>query len=89
MIKNRSLCLAMALGIGITAAPVQAEEAEKKQKPRADFGLQALKERFEAAAPEIGERVPDLPVYTASGESVRFRSLARDHYSVVVFGCLT
>ncbi len=91
MAKNRPLVLALALGVGLTAGPAQADNAEKKeeQQQTMSFGLQALKERFEAAAPDIGERVPNVSVYTASGEKVRFRNLVRGHYSVVVLGCLT
>ena len=90
MAKNRPLVLALALGLGLAAGPAQADNAEKKEEQQTmSFGLQALKERFEATAPDIGERVPNVPVYTASGEKVRFRNLVRGHYSVVVLGCLT
>jgi|GEM_PF-4646735 len=90
MTKTTPLVLALALGLGLAAGPAQANEAEKKGEAKAmSFGLDALKERFEAAAPDVGKRVPDIQIYTASGDKVRFRDLAEGHYSVVVFGCLT
>ena len=92
MIKKGPLALILALGVGLAVTPAHAEGVEKKEdqeEKTMSFGLQALKERFESAAPDVGEQVPDLPVYTATGEKVRFRDLVLDHYSVVVFGCLT
>jgi hypothetical protein len=86
------MVLAVVLGIGLAAAAAQAEKPGTQEEPQEktmSFGLQALQERFEAAAPDVGEQIPDLSVYTGSGEKVRFRDLVRDHYSVVVFGCLT
>lgn len=82
--------LGLALSIGLLAAPLHAGEAATGNEPPApDFGLKALAERFEAAAPEIGEPVPDLSVYDADGKRVAFRDLVEGHFSVVVFGCLT
>ena len=90
MMKKRPLVLALALGAGLAAGSVQAAKVEKKEEPQAmSFGLDALAKRFEANSPGIGDRVPNVPVYTASGEKLRFRKLVRDHYSVVVLGCLT
>ena len=82
MIKNMPFVLVVALAAGLAAAPPWAEEEVL-------FGLQALEDRFNAAAPSIGQQVPDVPVYTADGEKLGFRNLVRGHYSVVVFGCLT
>ena len=90
MMSNRPLVLALALGAGLVAGSAQAAKVEKKEEPQPmSFGLDALAKRFEATSPDIGELVPNVPVYTASGEKVRFRNLVRDHYSVVVLGCLT
>ena len=79
---NRPFVLALALVAGLATAPARAQKAMS-------FGLQALEDRFNAAAPAIGKQVPDVPVYTADGEKVGFRALVRGQYSVVVFGCLT
>jgi hypothetical protein len=92
IMKTRYQFLAAAMGICLAAGAAQGEEIEvapEKKEETVSFGLQALKERFEAAAPAIGEMVPDLSVYTAKGEKVPFRDLVLGHYSVVVFGCLT
>jgi len=91
MTKKRPLVLALALGVGLVAGTAQAAETEKKkEEPKAmSFGLNALAERFEANSPDVGARVPNVSVYTAAGEKVRFRDLVKDHYSVVVLGCLT
>ena len=90
MTKNKPLVLALTLGLGLAAGQAMADETEKKEEQQAmSFGLDALQERFEAAAPDVGQPVPDISVYSASGEKVRFRDLVEGHYSVVVFGCLT
>jgi hypothetical protein len=92
MTKKGPLALILALGMGFAAAPAHADGVEKKEEQEEktmSFGLQALQERFEASSPNIGEGVPDVPVYTAEGEKVSFRDLVLGHYSVVVFGCLT
>ncbi len=90
MTKKTPLVLALALGLGLAAGPAMADETEKKDETKAmSFGLDALNERFEAASPGVGQQVPDISVYSASGEKVRFRDLVEGHYSVVVFGCLT
>jgi hypothetical protein len=91
MTMRKSLVLVVALGLCLILVPDHGKTSEVKedQKKTDRFGLQALKERFEAAAPAIGERVPDLSIYTSSGEHVRFHDLVLGHYSVVVFGCLT
>lgn len=46
-------------------------------------------QRFESAAPGIGEPMPDLTLYDAEGKALRLRELLRDHYTVLVLGCLT
>lgn len=45
--------------------------------------------RFEAAAPAIGEALPDLTLYDASGKEQRLGALLQGHYTVIVLGCLT
>ena len=44
---------------------------------------------FLAAAPEIGDPVPDLTIVDRDGNPVNMRELAREHYTVLVLGCLT
>lgn len=56
---------------------------------RPGSGRSASIDRFEAAAPAIGEPMPDLVIYDAGGKEVRLRDLLRDRYTVLVLGCLT
>ena len=37
----------------------------------------------------IGDSVPDVSAFAANGEKLTLRGILKDHYSVVVFGCLT
>ena len=46
-------------------------------------------ERFETVAPQLGELLPDLLIHDRTGKSLRLRELTRDHYTVLVLGCLT
>ena len=50
---------------------------------------EAATRRFEARAPGVGERMPDLVVHDAGGRQLRLRKLLRGHYTVLVLGCLT
>ena len=45
--------------------------------------------RFDAVAPQVGEVLPDLVLHDRTGKSLRLRELTRDHYTVLVLGCLT
>ena len=49
----------------------------------------SVTKRFMKAAPDIGERIPNLKVYDAAGEKRKLRDLLDGHYTVLVFGCLT
>ncbi len=91
ILTRRTAAIAMALVLGSIPPTVLGETSEARDEQGAPdpFGLRALRDRFEAASPAVGKRVPDVSIYTASGEEVRFRDLVEGHYSVVVFGCLT
>jgi len=39
-------------------------------------------------APTVGDKLPELTVYTADGKELKTSSL-RGHYTVLAFGCLT
>ncbi len=56
---------------------------------RGGEGRDFANRRFETSAPGIGEPMPDLVVYDAGGKELRLRELLRDHYTVLVLGCLT
>ena len=45
--------------------------------------------RFEAAAPAIGEPLPDIVVYDRTGKELRLRELVKERYTVLILGCLT
>ncbi|MFQ5599211.1 MAG: hypothetical protein ACE5G2_01515 [Candidatus Krumholzibacteriia bacterium] len=52
-------------------------------------GRDAVTERFEENAPDIGELIPDLTVYGAGGQKQSLQALLQGHYTVLVLGCLT
>lgn len=62
--------------LGCLASEVQAQRSKKKD---ADF----VKSR-----PAVGDTLPALIVYTPEGEEFQTTNL-KDHYTVLVFGCLT
>ena len=49
---------------------------------------QQVNNRFDAAAPKLGETLPAIKGYDAEGREVNLQSL-KGNYTVVVFGCLT
>ena len=71
-----ALGLLAALGFAVSA-PAQFDPRELATR------------RFEATAPAVGESLPDLSVYDASGKERRLGDLLQGHYSVIVLGCLT
>ncbi|MFQ5701383.1 MAG: hypothetical protein ACE5HU_06025 [Acidobacteriota bacterium] len=56
---------------------------------RAATAPKSSTQRFEEAAPRVGESMPDLTLYDDAGRLVSLRDVLRDHYTVVVLGCLT
>lgn len=72
---------AFALGLLIAGLPAGTASAqpEKKQKNEADFA----KEK-----PAVGDKLPDLTVYSPDGKEVKLSSLHGSHV-VLTFGCLT
>ncbi|MEE3369411.1 MAG: hypothetical protein VX346_08720 [Planctomycetota bacterium] len=51
-------------------------------------GRQAMQQRFDRAAPELGSAFPDLRAYDHEGKEFSLNAL-RGQYTVLVFGCLT
>ena len=70
--------------LGLLAALGFAGSAQAQFDPR-----QQATRRFEAAAPAVGEPVPDLAVYDADGKERQLGKLLQGHYTVIVLGCLT
>ncbi len=70
----------------------QTKKTESPKKPRpARKGLspgQVLVLRFDRAAPQIGDPLPDAAGLDADGKEFKLRSL-KGHYTVLTFGCLT
>jgi hypothetical protein len=40
-------------------------------------------------APDVGEQIPDVSVVDRNGDPVNLRDMTREHYTVLVLGCLT
>ena len=82
--RTAALLLLTAL-LFIHAGPVVADS----ERGKAIGGKQVVERWFDEAAPAIGEPLPDLVLYDATGKQVRIRELASGQYTVLVLGCLT
>ncbi len=85
------LVAAIALSV---AAPAAAQRGGRGRfqgagGERGSSGRGMMDNKFEAAAPDIGESLPAITVYDEAGNPVTLDSLLEGHYSVVVLGCLT
>ena len=67
------------LALALTAALAAAALAQPPKKNEADF----VKEK-----PAVGDKLPDLTVYSPDGKEVKLSSLTGSHV-VLTFGCLT
>ncbi len=81
MIGRWALLLVVAAVLHAGCAPADSDQV-------AD-GRARVVQRFLAAAPDVGEPLPDLTIVDASGDPVNLREVAREHYTVLVLGCLT
>ncbi len=52
-------------------------------------GREKATRRFDAAAPAVGEPMPEVTLHSADGGAVRLGDLLEGHYTVLVLGCLT
>lgn len=77
--------------IRLAVAPTGDESsAADESSAQAQFNpRQRATARFEATAPAIGERLPDLMVFDTDGKELQLGELLRKHYTVIVLGCLT
>ncbi|MDP6718241.1 MAG: hypothetical protein QGF59_06295 [Pirellulaceae bacterium] len=67
------------------------ETKSRKERRPARKGLspaQVLVLRFDRAAPQIGDALPDVGGFDEEGNEFKLRSL-KGHYTVLTFGCLT
>ena len=91
MARSVSL-MAFALGGSLLAGTVFAQGAPGmggQRSPEVAAAIQAVIDRFDAAAPEIGEPLQDLTLVDDQGRPANIREIARDQYTVFVLGCLT
>jgi cytochrome oxidase Cu insertion factor (SCO1/SenC/PrrC family) len=47
-----------------------------------------IPQTFERLAPQVGDYLPDVELYTQAGQKISLAELA-GQYTVLVFGCLT
>jgi hypothetical protein len=91
MVRLISL-LTVLLGGSLLTGAVIAQGAPgmgPQRSPEVAAAIQAVIDRFDAAAPEIGEPLQDLTLVDAQGNPANIREIARDQYTVFVLGCLT
>ncbi len=94
MARKTSL-MAVAFGGSLLAGVVFAQGAPGmpgmggQRSPEVAAAIQAVIDRFDAAAPEIGEPLQDLTLVDDHGNPANIREIASEHYTVLVLGCLT
>ncbi len=89
---RKSSLMAFALGGSLLAGTVFAQGVPGmggQRSPEVAAAIQAVIDRFDAAAPEIGEPLQDLTLVDDQGNPANIREIARDQYTVFVLGCLT
>ena len=77
----------------VLAGPTPAQEKKPdgkglKERPAAQKEKAKKDEDFAAEKPAVGDKLPDLTVYTPDGKAFKTADL-RGHYTVLTFGCLT
>ncbi len=70
-------------------AIAQGAQGMGARPPGVAEAVQAVTDRFDAAAPEIGEPLQDLTLVDDQGNSANLREIASEQYTVLVLGCLT
>jgi hypothetical protein len=85
-------CLVYTMLLGSQLFGQVAEEAESKPAARrgetSPTAMDLVEQRFNRAAPQIGDSLPSLTVFDADGNDVPLDNL-RGSYTVLTFGCLT
>ena len=89
------LISSVARGAGPPNAPqtkknrARSKVAAKQRAARSGLSAaQVLATRFDRAAPQIGDPLPDVAGLDAEGHEFPLRNL-KGHYTVLTFGCLT
>ncbi len=87
--SRSSVLIAALVGLCPVLALAQGA-AESNQRPEGvAAAIQAVIDRFDAAAPQIGERVQNVTIVDDLGNPVNLREIATEQYTVIVLGCLT
>ncbi len=92
MIARIVSLMVIALGGGLLGGVASSQGAPGmggQPPPDVAAAIQAVNDRFDAAAPEIGEPLHDLTIVGDEGNPVNIREIATGQYSVFVLGCLT
>ena len=80
-LAGRIALLLVAASVGIPSLAVA--------QPGGADGRGMLIRNFEANAPAVGERMPNLPVFDRDGQESRLPALLDGRFTVLVLGCLT
>jgi cytochrome oxidase Cu insertion factor (SCO1/SenC/PrrC family) len=75
----RAMAMAAVFLVGTMAAPGTAQP---------EGGRPRLPPLLRADAPQVGDQLPDVQVFTDTGDPFRMSAL-KGKYTVLVFGCLT
>ena len=85
-------CIVCTMILGSQLSGQVKEQAETKPAARrgetSPTAMDLVEQRFNRAAPQIGDSLPSLTVFDADGNDVALDSL-RGGYTVLTFGCLT
>jgi hypothetical protein len=74
----------------LTAAVALGAASVAAAQPGAGLdGRGSLLRTFEANAPAVGERMPNLPVFDRDGQESRLPALLDGRVTVLILGCLT
>ena len=83
-IKMRNRVMPALAACVVALAVISAPAAQSRSGAR-----EAVNRRFDAAAPAVGEPMPEVTLHSADGDAVRLGDLLQGHYTVLVLGCLT
>ena len=82
--KTRRWLPVLTVGLTLAASAMTQESPRGQSSP-----MQALMDRFEANAPAVGDRLPEVSAYDARGNAIALDEILGESYTVLVLGCLT
>ena len=68
--------------------PAEAKKPKEEKKSQSTSPRNQVNNRFNSRSPNIGQPLPDVSAFDASGKPFKLSSL-KGKYTVLVFGCLT